>query len=342
LVQLVALLLLSLLLSDLAALTWATVLAYAAAASFVVASFSRQWPRVEASGSRATTAADRFGLWELFQFSLPLTLVPVLNFGGQQADILLVGHYLQAADVGVYAAARRTAAIALVPLFAFGGITAATISKLFARNHQHAIRRLYEFVAKWVFVGSAVLFVILVVAAEDLLSLFGSEFVRGANALRVLAAGQLVNAAVGPSGNTLLMMGRERVVLLNSTVAAALGIFLGLLLIPRYEILGAAAAVAITLCAVNLLSVVELGALLGVYPGPVTAYAKRLMAVALCAAITFGLRLLVDGAVAGLLLTSACSLAVLPLLVVLGEGFSTEDSVIVKAVLGKARALGGR
>ncbi|MEM8724825.1 MAG: oligosaccharide flippase family protein [Pseudomonadota bacterium] len=78
--------------------------------------------------------------------------------------------------------------------------------------------------------------------AEPILSLFGEEFVRGADALRILAIGQFLNVAAGPAGAALTMMKRERVVLMIEigTVIVCVGLLLWLL--PNYGMIAAAIA----------------------------------------------------------------------------------------------------
>ncbi|WP_158611038.1 lipopolysaccharide biosynthesis protein [Aurantiacibacter spongiae] len=80
----------------------------------------------------------------------------------------------------------------------------------------------------------------LMVFAEDAMRLFGPDFIRGANALRVLAAGQFLNVAFGPVGAALTMMKSEKAVLRIEVVATAAGVLLTIVLIPPYGMLGAA------------------------------------------------------------------------------------------------------
>ena len=90
----------------------------------------------------------------------------------------------------------------------------------------------------------APLLLAIVFAAEPILSLFGEEFVRGADALRILAIGQFINVAAGPAGAALTMMKRERAVLVIeiATVIVCVGLLLWLL--PTYGMVAAAIAAA--------------------------------------------------------------------------------------------------
>ena len=88
----------------------------------------------------------------------------------------------------------------------------------------------------------APLFFAILFAAEPILSLFGVEFVRGADALRILAIGQFINVAAGPAGAALTMMKRERAVLMIEIATVFVCVALLLWLLPAYGMVGAAIA----------------------------------------------------------------------------------------------------
>lgn len=74
-----------------------------------------------------------------------------------------------------------------------------------------------------------------------ILDFFGPEFTVGADALRLLAIGQLINVAFGPVGASLTMMHKEGAVLTIELVAMACSILLMALALPYYGMLAVAA-----------------------------------------------------------------------------------------------------
>jgi O-antigen/teichoic acid export membrane protein len=84
--------------------------------------------------------------------------------------------------------------------------------------------------------------ILTILFAKPLLGLFGEEFVQGIFALKILIAGNVVNALTGSVGILLQMTGQQqaynRIVLLSSLLA----VVLCLVLIPVYGIVGAAVA----------------------------------------------------------------------------------------------------
>jgi O-antigen/teichoic acid export membrane protein len=75
---------------------------------------------------------------------------------------------------------------------------------------------------------------------QILLGFFGSEFVKGASVLRILAIGQFVNAVTGPVGLILLMTNKERHFALSMAVISGVNVLGNFLVIPVMGIVGAA------------------------------------------------------------------------------------------------------
>jgi O-antigen/teichoic acid export membrane protein len=78
------------------------------------------------------------------------------------------------------------------------------------------------------------------VAPGWILGLFGPAFPPGAAALQVLVAAQTINVALGPVGTALIMVGRERTVLVVEAVATFTGVALAVLSLGTLGIAGVA------------------------------------------------------------------------------------------------------
>jgi O-antigen/teichoic acid export membrane protein len=97
------------------------------------------------------------------------------------------------------------------------------------------------------------LVVLLVVAGEPILTLFGTEFGSAYELLMVLLLGQLINIITGPVGHLLTMTGHEQTLRNLLLLMLPLTLVLCLLLIPAYGALGAAWAIALPMIAENLI-----------------------------------------------------------------------------------------
>jgi O-antigen/teichoic acid export membrane protein len=107
--------------------------------------------------------------------------------------------------------------------------------------------KLARFVAdtvRWTFWPSLALAIGLLVVGRPLLSLFGPGFSDGYPLIFVLVIGLLARAAVGPSERLLNMVGQQRACAMIYACAFATNLALCLVLIPRFGVIGAAAATA--------------------------------------------------------------------------------------------------
>ncbi len=185
--------------------------------------------------------------------ALPFMWLGVLFLVNNRIDLIMLGSLRGAHAAGIYAVAARAAE--LVPFFL--GVANLVIAPRIARYHhggeRELLQRLVVASARRVFLASAPLALLLLIAAPWLLRLlYGGAFVEGALALRILAAAQLVNVGVGSVGLILNMSGNEKFTAFGVGLGAALNITLNAALIPLYGIEGAALATATSLIIWNL------------------------------------------------------------------------------------------
>jgi O-antigen/teichoic acid export membrane protein len=106
------------------------------------------------------------------------------------------------------------------------------------------------------FVFAALIFALFLVCGRWLLGLFGPEFTVAYPALLLISLGQLFNAYCGQNGTVATMTGRERAQTKILIVAAAINVFLNLLLIPLFGITGGAIASAASVMFWNVATVI--------------------------------------------------------------------------------------
>jgi O-antigen/teichoic acid export membrane protein len=134
-----------------------------------------------------------------------------------------------------------------------------------ARGDRATLGTMLKRVTYWNVVLTLPVFAALLLLSRPLLGLFGGAYEKGAAALTLLAAGQLVNAATGPLGQMINMSGRPYITMLNNAFVAALNVGLCLVLIPRYGVTGAACATVASITLVNLIKLVQVRVIFGVH-----------------------------------------------------------------------------
>jgi O-antigen/teichoic acid export membrane protein len=248
-----------------------------------------------------------------------------------RTDVVMLGYFAPAADVGTY-----RAAVALANLVVFGlGVVNTAFAPLIAHLYRQGtlveLGRMYQTAARWAtLLGLAAALPLLLFPAE-ILRIYGAGFQDGGWALVALVAFQLVNAGVGSVGFMLQMSGHQDWVLGNNVFTAALNIGLNLWWIPSWGILGAALATGTALAVNNLLGVIEVRKFLAMQPFS-RDYA-RLAAPILAASGAFALLRFLDLAWwVDLMVVMAAFVFAFALL-----GMSKDDLVILRAVRSRLR-----
>ena len=199
------------------------------------------------------------------------------------------------------------------------------------------IREIYHHSAKWIGLLSGLAFVIVVGMSEDLLRIFGDEFVVGGTALRVFALGQLIHCAFGPTGSMLLMFDKTRLLVANAVFMTILSMLMSILLIPAYGLLGAASAASITFALTDSLVLGEVIHFLKLAPGSLLLYLKRVVIILLGSGITYSsMRIMPDAShLLRLIVGSMATLVSFALLIYWIEGIDGEERAMLSIAIDK-------
>ena len=209
---------------------------------------------------------SKFETKALFSVSVPMSITQGAQYLNNFSAILILGAFAAGAPVGIFNAAARTATFLTAVRFAFSGIFSPIISGLHARQDTEEMGRLYKDVSRWIFTGAFALFLVIVVFAPQVMAVFGEAFGAGVTALIIVAVAQLYSSSVGPAPRMLAMTGNQNYAMIATTVAAATGVIVSLILIPRYEILGAAIGMATAIITENTGTMVAVKWRLGYWP----------------------------------------------------------------------------
>jgi O-antigen/teichoic acid export membrane protein/Mrp family chromosome partitioning ATPase len=283
------------------------------------------------------TAMATYRPHELLRFSTMSWLTGLASTGLIWVDIILLGLFATSAEVGVYSVATRLVHLATFVMLPISAAFAPRIADLYQRGRNESLRRTYAAAASWIIRLSLPAFVLLVIFPRELLALFGTGFVVGATVTVILAAGKFIDAATGPCGLMLNVSGRPALNLLDNIVVLVVNILLNLLLIPRYGIVGAAAAWAVSLAIVNLARVAQVWLALRMLPFD-AGMRKGLVA----AAGAFVAALLVRGRVQppADLLVGAGVIVVVYLVLLRLQGLTAEDRLVLARLRGRRRRPG--
>ena len=196
----------------------------------------------------------RVSITEILQISLPMFMTSAMLFILGWTDILMLGVFRSAEEVGVYQIAMKIALFSSFSLAAMNSIAAPKISELFWRSKNDQLRKVVRNSSKVIFWSSLPILLIIVIFPNQILGVFGGEFLEGKIALIILTVGQFLNAYFGSIGVLLDMTGNQTIFRNSILVGAVSNIILNSLLIPSYGSTGAAIATAVSTIIWNLIA----------------------------------------------------------------------------------------
>ncbi|WP_011582331.1 MULTISPECIES: oligosaccharide flippase family protein [Chelativorans] len=188
-----------------------------------------------------------FRLREWVTVSLPIFLSNGFYYLLTNADVLLVGHFMQPTDVAVYFATTKV--LALVH-FVYYAVRTGAIQRYSAFLHSGDMVGLARFAREttyWTFIPATVMGVAVLVLGRPILMLFGPGFEAGYPLLFPLVAAVILRALVGPAESLLTMSGHENISVVVYAVTLGVNIALSVLLIPVLGLWGVAIATSVSL-----------------------------------------------------------------------------------------------
>ena len=203
-----------------------------------------------------TTERD-ISLSHFLSYSFSLMFIGLIYYLLNHMDIIMLGYFMEESEVGIYSVALRIAIFIIFGLQILLPIVAPHFSELSYSKDFATLEALFKTTTKWIFFSGVSIFYLVSVLRVELLSIFGTEFSGGGNILIVLGIGNLLNALSGPTGQILVMTGKQRWEMYNTIIMIFLNFFLNLFLIPRIGTIGAAIATAISISLMNIAKLIE-------------------------------------------------------------------------------------
>jgi O-antigen/teichoic acid export membrane protein len=179
--------------------------------------------------------------------SWPIFLVEGFLFLITNADVLLVGVFLEPDKVAVYYAAAKTLMLVHFVYFAVKAGVAQRYSQLIHFGDKTELEQFVRSSARWTFWPSLAVGIVVLVLGKFLLSLFGETFTQGYPLLFILIVGVVLRASIGPAESLLNMSGNERICAIIFAMTLLISVAMAITLIPIYGLNGAALSVAMAM-----------------------------------------------------------------------------------------------
>lgn len=179
--------------------------------------------------------------------------IGLMQYVQQICMTFLVGHVVDATEVGVVRFAERISLLVPFPLLVINAIYSARFSKLYSKNNKKTLLLEYRrstFIS--LALGGGVIFAILL-GWSSLMGYFGGEYSGALVFLYPLLISQFINVLTGPSDTLLGMTGGERVIFKIALVSAVLIVPLFYVMAAYYSLVSAIYAICVVMICRNLL-----------------------------------------------------------------------------------------
>jgi len=193
----------------------------------------------------ATARTHPLRIPPLLRASAPIAVYDLLNLGIMEIDVILLGTFVGRAPgvtletLGIYAAAVEAAGGLRKVSQAFVPIFTPFVARQIAAGHIRDAESTYGYLARWMLAVLLPVVAVFALAGGTIMTIFGESFRPGGTWAAIVAVACALNAFVA-LGETILMVERPRLNLINSTVAFAAAVGFNILLIPILGPLGAA------------------------------------------------------------------------------------------------------
>jgi O-antigen/teichoic acid export membrane protein len=197
-----------------------------------------------------TPAADgshRKVVAAFWAFSLPRAAGQSFDVAVLWLDTLLVAALIGPTAAGIYAAGSRFLLIGTFTAEAIQQAVAPRVSALITLDQHDEAHAVIRQATSWQAAITWPIYLGVIAFSGVLLGAFGPEYVQAQGALVLLSIGLLIAVVGGPSDAVILMSGRSRQSLANSTVAFTVNLVGNIVLVPIWGITAAGGVWAATL-----------------------------------------------------------------------------------------------
>jgi O-antigen/teichoic acid export membrane protein len=221
--------------------TWISVTAYAIVLIVQIATF---WRRASVILGHASRAIYEIMAW--CRLGVPLVLALALSQITFYVDTGLVAVFRSSEELGVYRIATQLSyMLAFVPSTIYSSIGGLLAREFYNQDRLHFERTLRR-IHLLIYFPTGLVALGLIICAGTVLSLFGPEFTQGQWPMVIVVGSSVLRLALGPSDLLLILGKGERWRLMIEALTLAIAATLGLLLIPRFGLIGAATAHAVS------------------------------------------------------------------------------------------------
>lgn len=186
----------------------------------------------------------------------PMAISAITYLLMQSVDVILLSKYSSFERVAFYSVAIKLTTILSLVLASVNTVYAPTFAEWYSLKDFKSLKSGIKKSTRLIFILTFPALVVVFLFSDMILGFFGPDYTQARSSLLVLLIGQAVNALCGSVGVYMNMTGKQVIFQRILVTAFAINITLNIILIPIYDILGAAIATTISTVFWNVLTTI--------------------------------------------------------------------------------------
>ncbi len=190
---------------------------------------------------------------ELVTISAPMMSAKYLTMIYTWLDILILAWYATEPMVAIYRVATRLTSLTTIPLVSINSIAGPKFAEAYGAKDDKRLQNSVKQATRLIFWSCVPILLIFLVFPKFCLWTFGKGFTThdAIIVFVIVTIGQAANVLTGPVTVLLNMTGRQKVTMYYALATVVIDVGLNLILIPKYGIIGAAIATAVSRTVLN-------------------------------------------------------------------------------------------
>lgn len=203
---------------------------------------------------------------EVIHAAWPVFVVTIARHFIEQAYLWIVGILGPAQEVAIFATSWRLVTLVALPLLITNAVIPPFITELHVQRRTTELQSMLRFTATVAGLPAVVVLLAFVAFPGAILAhAYGGFYRRGATILVLLAAGQIINVWSGSCAFTLIMIGRQKLTMILTTLCGVAPLPFAVLAGRGYGIEGIAATCALGIALQNVAMVLAVRAVAGIW-----------------------------------------------------------------------------
>ena len=193
---------------------------------------------------------------KLISLSKNMLIISITFILFQFVDILMLGLLSTSEKVGIFTIIFKISSVVSIILIGVNSISGPIISNLFSKNKLDELKKYIRNMVRISSILTLPIILCIIYYSENILYLFGSEFIGYKYGLIRMCISQFINVISGSVGLIMQMTGNEKIFKNIILISIISNVLLNWILIPKFQVSGAVYATSISLVLWNIIGII--------------------------------------------------------------------------------------